>query len=361
MGLSRLAWCAAALSGLLACVGDSTIGAPDSSVDACLIGNEGCPCTTGGSCNPGLSCKSNVCVNLGGDSGPTDATADVSTDGDAGSAGYTLTFPAQSLSPPVEQTLCITQRLANVAPIHVGSITTHLDPGDFQLAVYLSSATTEQTTPQACSPLGGFTDPALQLVYIGRANDTLTFPSGVGLALAANQMVTIELHQYTASQSYSAGAQVTFGVMSDSSFQNAAALFVQLPSSFTVISDSTPHSIAGFNAIPSHMGAAKVFAITGYENSLGTERKAWNAANANDTSTLIYDSTDPFDLPLRKSFSTPLTFASSAGVSYQCTFLNSTGSTVSSGSARTNETCMIASYYYPSQGFELCFGSTCMP
>jgi hypothetical protein len=33
---------------------------------ACTTGSEGCPCTTGGGCDPGLECKSSLCVDLGG-------------------------------------------------------------------------------------------------------------------------------------------------------------------------------------------------------------------------------------------------------------------------------------------------------
>ena len=296
----------------------------------------------------------------GGDasSDASDASSDASDASDAGPSSYTLTFPAQSVT--AEQTLCITQHLGNAGPIHVSSITSQLDPGDFQMLVYLSSATTEQTTPQSCTPLGGFQGSTLQPIYIARApTDTLAFPSGVGLAFGANQMVTIELHQYTPSQTYSAGAKVTFGVMSEASFQNAAALFVQLPTSFSVPIGQS--SINGFNAIPSHMGAAKIFSMTGYENASGIERKAWNAANANDTSTQVYDSTDPFDAPLRKSFASPLTFASGSGIAYQCSYNNASQSVEISGAQRNNETCMFASYYYPSQGFEICYGTICSP
>lgn len=316
------------------------------------------------------ACSSSPSTTDAGSDGSTDApvtggdassdASDASQTGDASDAGpssYTVTFPAQSVS--TEQTLCITQRLGNAGPIHVGSIASQLDPGDFQMLVYLSSATTEQTTPQACNPLGGFQGSTLQPIYIARASDTLTFPSSVGIAFAANQMVTIELHQFAEAQTLSAGAKVTFGVMSDSSFKNAAALFVQLPANFSVPPGIS--SINGFNAIPSHMGAANVFAMTGYENVSGTERKAWNAANANDTSTQVYDSTAPFDAPLRSSFATPLTFATGSGIAYQCTYNNTSGNNEPSGATRNDETCMFASYYYPGQGFEICYGTSCLP
>lgn len=34
--------------------------------EPCVDGREGCPCTVGGACDPGLMCLSNVCVDVGG-------------------------------------------------------------------------------------------------------------------------------------------------------------------------------------------------------------------------------------------------------------------------------------------------------
>ena len=320
-----------------------------------------CACSSGATPNDGGTDASidNV-VSGGGDASPETSANDAN---DAGPSSYSLVFPAQTLAAGAEQTFCITQRLGNVASIHVGTITSQLDSGDFQLIVYLSSATTEQTTPQSCTPLNGLLSNTDQAIYIARApNDTLTFPAGVGLTLEANQMLTVELHQFSVQQtSSSAGAHLSFGVMSDSAFQNGAALWLQAQTNFSVINDGSQHMVTGFNPIPAHMGTAKLFAMTGYENVSGIERKAWNAANAGDTSTQIYDSTTSYDQPLNTTFASPLTFASGAGVAYQCTYVNNSGAPKNAGTGRQDETCMFASYYYPGQGFELCIGTTCTP
>lgn len=39
------------------------------SSSSCTVASEGCPCTAGGSCDTGLTCLSNVCVNTGGGAG----------------------------------------------------------------------------------------------------------------------------------------------------------------------------------------------------------------------------------------------------------------------------------------------------
>ena len=45
--------------------GDESAGdtGPCSTTDMCTPGIEGCPCTRGGACDPGLSCISEVCVD----------------------------------------------------------------------------------------------------------------------------------------------------------------------------------------------------------------------------------------------------------------------------------------------------------
>jgi hypothetical protein len=63
---------------------------PAPTADLCDVGSEGCSCTSGGVCNPGLTCASNTCVRLDGgtsesESGPaTDSEAEVGTEAESG-------------------------------------------------------------------------------------------------------------------------------------------------------------------------------------------------------------------------------------------------------------------------------------
>src|ERR1700689_4826667 len=47
---------------VVACVGDA-----DPNPSGCDVGTVGCPCTSGGACNPTLTCASNTCVDLNAD------------------------------------------------------------------------------------------------------------------------------------------------------------------------------------------------------------------------------------------------------------------------------------------------------
>ncbi len=93
------------------CVGDSTVGGdggPDTGADACAVGNEGCACTSGGACNPGLECLSKLCVNpnkdAGADSGPSDGGAG---DADAASCANQPPFADPISAVPCTAPACL--------------------------------------------------------------------------------------------------------------------------------------------------------------------------------------------------------------------------------------------------------------
>jgi hypothetical protein len=63
---------AALLVGVFALIGcgDDDAVADEGDGGSCSVGEEGCPCTGGGACDRGLTCASDLCVDLGGGPGP---------------------------------------------------------------------------------------------------------------------------------------------------------------------------------------------------------------------------------------------------------------------------------------------------
>lgn len=92
--MGRLAL-ALALGGfpLAACSSDSGAGNGDdgSGSESCALGTEGCACTAGGTCDPGLECRSGICVAPGGDGGGGSGTSGGADDGGTGSGGTSAT------------------------------------------------------------------------------------------------------------------------------------------------------------------------------------------------------------------------------------------------------------------------------
>ena len=60
----------------------------------------------------------------------------------------------------------------------------------------------------------------------------------------------------------------------------------------------------------------------------------------------IYDSTD-WAHPLFMDFPTPFHLAAGDGLEWTCTYMNTTGGTVTAGQNSTDEMCMTFAYAYP--------------
>jgi hypothetical protein len=63
---------------------DPDVGDGDGDGDGCTVGSEGCPCTAGGGCDPGLICDAGVCGPAPGDGDGDGGDGDGDGDPDAG-------------------------------------------------------------------------------------------------------------------------------------------------------------------------------------------------------------------------------------------------------------------------------------
>lgn len=91
MTFIRLAVAACFVTWVVACQSSSSEEPAD-----CAVGTEGCPCTQGGACDPGLSCLSSLCVDTQGSGGSatggsTNTGGSTSTGGGTGTGGSTST------------------------------------------------------------------------------------------------------------------------------------------------------------------------------------------------------------------------------------------------------------------------------
>jgi len=97
--LLRLAWFTGALILGLAC-GDT--GSATTDTGTCQVGSEGCACTTGGGCDPGLTCLSDLCVDADNPtSGDPTASGTGTSNGPGGDtdAQTATSAPTSSTSP----------------------------------------------------------------------------------------------------------------------------------------------------------------------------------------------------------------------------------------------------------------------
>ncbi|MCC6621731.1 MAG: hypothetical protein IT385_10780 [Deltaproteobacteria bacterium] len=299
-----------------------------------VCGGDGCGGSCG-DCEGGEVCSGGLCVP------PTDAV-------------HTLTIGDWTMSPGAETTRCVVKRLDNPTDIVITSIETKLSPGSHHMIVYRSAETTERTTPFSCTPfletLGSNAGP---LMITQVAEETLTFPPGVGMRLEAGQMIRIEAHFFnyypndiTAHgdvEFHTAGAeQVTD--LADFLFYGKTALVIP-PGQYT----------SPWLYLDAPNGA-KVFGITGHTHQYGTNVETRVAQGSGATGTQIYPGSEPFDwaeAPL-VTYDPPIEIGTGTGFKIRCSWNNTTNGNLYFGESANQEMCFIWAYYYPSQGYRIC-------
>ncbi|HEX3905383.1 MAG TPA: hypothetical protein VH853_21340 [Polyangia bacterium] len=354
-------------------------------------GTEGGPCLTNLTCNTGLTCASSLCVSLsgtggaggnagagaqagaGGQAGSGSAGAGVVGGGAAGASGqagagdqapssYTIHWGPTQIPAATEDTQCVVVRLGNVPAIHVGQIHSQLGAGTVQMILYAVTATTEQTNPFDCAPFTSVYQASQMvgmtpLTVVQNPDETLTFPTGVGVALAANQMMRVELHyaNQSATAPMTAQATVTLSTMPDAAFQSAASFLTVAETGFSIQAAATLTEGPTFFPFPSTFVGAKFFAVTSEQHQWGTEAQIWSAISAADAGNLVYHNTNWSTPPLTENAAQAVT--SGEGFKYQCDWNNTGNVGVSFGLSASQELCLIVGYYYPSQGPVTCFHS----
>jgi hypothetical protein len=274
---------------------------------------------------------------------------------------YSLTYGPITLAPGVEQTQCIVVPLGNPSPIHVGGIHDVLSNGSHHMIVYESSDTTPTPTPFDCQPFVDTLDPSKgqTLVVTQKKDDTLDFPPGVGITLAANQMIRIELHAINpGAEAIQVQATTNFITMSDSDYQyEAGFLFIGDPD-ITIPPNSNIQLGPIFFQVPDDYAQSQFFAITGHEHQLGTDVTVSVASSASDPGMPVYDVpgwlwSEPATVP----YDPPFTIPSGGGFTFTCNWTNTTDETVTFGESANDEMCFFWAYYYPSLGSRVCMHS----
>jgi hypothetical protein len=280
-----------------------------------------------------------------------------------------------------EETVCIYKRLTNTEDIMATSFVGDLAEGSHHLIVYKSTETQEALDPVSCVPFVGLTaQTAIPLFLAGKRHVEYTFPPNVGVVIPAGQMVRIEAHYINATSAQIEGqgnvtiqglplAQATGYQAADFGFWGTFDISIPPKATYETPLQYT-QGLKGTN----------VFAMTSHQHRLGTRVQAWQAtATPADAGTApdvvdggsfaptpmnIVQGTQVLDEhdwsnPQLVPFDPTLPFDGTNGFAYQCDWSNTTDQAVTFGESALDEMCFLAFYYYPSQGFDLCFGSHC--
>jgi len=271
---------------------------------------------------------------------------------------YSLTFGPVTLQGGQEQTQCIVLPLGNPSSVHINQIHDVLSQGSHHMIVYESSDTTPSPTPFDCQPFVDTLDPTKgqTLVVTQKKDDTLTLPPGVGMTLAVNQMIRIELHMINASADpIQVQGTTSFVTMADADYQNEAGfLFIGDPD-ISIPPNSSIQLGPIFFALPTDYAQSQFFAITGHEHQLGTDVTVNVASSATDPGTPVYDVQGwLWSEPATVQADPPFTVPEGGGFNFTCNWTNTTDETVSFGESAEDEMCFFWAYYYPSLGSRVC-------
>ncbi len=256
--------------------------------------------------------------------------------------------------PNEETTVCITLRLSNAAAAYVPRITVQLAPGSHHLVVYRSMATTENLTPTPCTAFQGIlSGDAVPLMISEKPADDLTFPEGVALKIAPQQMIELEAHYINTSATTIEGhgsvqfetVPVTTTNVIESDLAFWGTLGIVLPPGAATVGPLFAAGISGTHG----------FALTTHQHRLGKEFRIWYGSSATDTNHApVADTTDWANAPLYR-VNPEMDFNGSNGLAYQCDWNNTTGQVVTFGESALQEMCFLWMYYYPSHGFDMRF------
>jgi hypothetical protein len=227
------------------------------------------------------------------------------------------------------------------------------------MILYTTTDTTERLTPFDCMPFAGVINQTgmTPLTVTQNADETLTFPAGVGVALAANQMMRVELHTINANPTdpLSVQATSTLTTMPDSQFQDAASFLIVQDPDISIPPQASLFTLGPvFFPLPAKYATATFFTVTSEQRHFGVSAQLRSAASAADPGTLIYMNLD-WTAPPLAPLQPPLAGATTPGLKLQCEWTNPTQGSVMYGPTAASEICMFVAYYYPSQGPSVCF------
>jgi len=265
-----------------------------------------------------------------------------------------LTIPPRMIAPGEEITMCREIRLGNADAMLIRRIHVSIPTGSHHVIVYRSRATAEQPELQRCMGLGGILEGTAPMFIAQQHESGIDFPPGVGLDIAADQMIRLEEHFVnTGAAPIMAGARVTFDLA---------------PRAGLTVADMMFWGTQGINVAPRSMGRAQyfrpalpavnVFGLTSHTHQYGVRSTIEVATALTGNGREVHRSESWEEPPLTR-FDPPLTFNEGEGLRLVCNYNNTTDRTLRFGESFFQEMCFLWAYYYPSQGFHVCFDGIC--
>lgn len=271
---------------------------------------------------------------------------------------YSVRFDALTVPPGRESTQCVIKRLPNPSALHVSQIRSTLGPGTHHVILYTSSETEERPTPFDCKPFSNLLNAqkGVPLLIAQSADEALQLPPGVGIPLAPQQMVRIEMHYINASTApIQISATATFTEMPPGELRDEAGFAFFSNSAIDLPPASTRSLGPLFLPVPTELVGVKFFGFTGHQHKLGTGVRVTSAAAPDAPDSPVYDPPRyVWSEPPTVYHDPPVQLPAGGGFRLTCGWQNPTSSPVTFGESANDEMCVFWSHYYPNKGFVSC-------
>lgn len=308
------------------------------------------PATPGADAGGGADAADTGTAPPPGDSGATDTGTPPADAVTVPTRAHSLNLDL-ALPPGREDTQCVEMRLGNATGGLIRRIHVSLRQGSHHLIVYRSNATQEQRTPSHCQGLGGILSGAAPLFIAQMPESDLVMPDGVGMTIAANQMIRIEEHFINPGMTpVQGGATVTVDV-ADAETTNLTRADMMFWG--TVRISLPPRTTSSVQYYQRPRAGVRVFGLTSHTHQLGTLATISVAANATDPMAREVHRSTHWEEPPLTLFNPAMEFDGAQGLHLRCNYNNTTTRTIRFGEDFDDEMCFMWAYYYPSHGFDV--------
>jgi copper type II ascorbate-dependent monooxygenase-like protein len=273
----------------------------------------------------------------------------------ADEAVYTISVPEFTLQPGEEKFYCYYTTLPVTADTGVKAYTSDMTPGSHHMILFfLPAATQPDGTLAECASFGGGGGGLATIPIFAYASQAphaeQQMPDGVGVALAAQQPVLVNMHYFN---------------ITDQPIVAKVAIDVHTYKPETTYTPA--HAYVTFNtqiAIPPQKAAAAegtcdVPANANFILMSTHSHRYTTSARVLDGSNLVLETKDYEHAAVASWTSAPFQQFASGKLTYHCDYYNPTSTTITVGeSALTSEMCMAAGYFFPATSDQYCLNST---
>jgi hypothetical protein len=266
--------------------------------------------------------------------------------------GFQIVTPDLEILAGQEITYCYytTVRLDQAAGIKRWSST--MAPGSHHLIVYFTETRQrpDGTIDTSCGGVGGGLNVPVWTYAAQTPEAEFTMPEGVGMHVAAEQPLFVQMHYFNAHPTQAIDAHVVINAETHApgvAYERAAA-YVTFNTQINLPPNGAGE-VEGSCAVPA---GAKFFTMSTHAHRRATRTEV------RDGDTVIFESED-WEHPGSRDWKTAPHYTFAGRLNYRCEYQNDLNEPVGTGdSADTDEMCMAVGYFFPATRQVFCLNSS---